>query len=130
MPDFTLDHVVIGVRDLDGATRDYATLLGRGPSWHGSHPKYGTRNTLFRIDNTYVELLSLGKSKSGRWAGELSKFLDIRSVGESAQRLTSSSADLHFAQHSPELVSEWSDRISSHLTNRGVKPEAGFNGYR
>ena len=76
MPDFTLDHVVIAVRDLDGATKDYATLLGRGPSWHGSHPTYGTRNTLFRIDNTYIELLSLGKGRSGEWAGELASFLD------------------------------------------------------
>ncbi len=76
MPDFTLDHVVIAVRDLDGATKDYATLLGRHPSWRGSHPTYGTRNTLFRIDNTYVELLSLGQRKNGRWAGELSRFLD------------------------------------------------------
>lgn len=76
MPEFTLDHVVIAVRDLDGATADYSALLGRGPSWHGSHPTYGTRNTLFRIDNTYLELLSLGKSKGGRWSGQLSKFLD------------------------------------------------------
>ena len=76
MPDFTLDHVVIAVRDLDGATHDYATLLGRRPSWRGSHPTYGTRNTLFRIDNMYVELLSLGAGKSGHWAGELSKFLE------------------------------------------------------
>ena len=76
MPEFTLDHVVIAVRDLDGATADYAALLGRAPSWHGSHPAYGTRNTLFRIDNTYVELLSLNKGKGGRWTGELAKFLD------------------------------------------------------
>jgi methylmalonyl-CoA epimerase len=76
MPEFTLDHVVIAVRDLDGATKDYATLLGRRPSWHGSHPAYGTRNTLFRIDNTYIELLSPGQNRSGPWAGELARFLD------------------------------------------------------
>lgn len=76
MPDFTLDHVVIAVRDLDGATKDYATLLGRSPSWHGSHPTYGTRNALFRIENTYIELLSTGMGRSGQWAGELASFLD------------------------------------------------------
>ena len=75
MPELTLDHVVIGVGDLDQATADYALLLGRGPSWHGEHPKYGTRNTLFRIDNTYVELLAAGTGK-GRWSEELQKFLD------------------------------------------------------
>jgi methylmalonyl-CoA epimerase len=91
MPDFTLDHVVIAVRDLDGATQDYATLLGRAPSWHGSHPTYGTRNTLFRIENTYVELLSLGKGKSGQWAGELASFLD---KGEGLYALALGSRDI------------------------------------
>ena len=72
MPDLTLDHVVIAVRDLDAATADYTALLGRKPSWRGEHPKYGTRNTLFRIDNTYVELLAPRRQgRRRRWAGEL-----------------------------------------------------------
>jgi methylmalonyl-CoA epimerase len=91
MPDFTLDHVVIAVRDLDGATKDYATLFGRGPSWHGSHPSYGTRNTLFRIGNTYVELLGLAPGKAGRWAGELAHQLDR---GEGLYALALGSQDL------------------------------------
>jgi methylmalonyl-CoA/ethylmalonyl-CoA epimerase len=57
MSDLTLDHVVIAVHDLGAATADYEALFGRTPSWRGEHPKYGTRNTLFRVDNTYVELL-------------------------------------------------------------------------
>ncbi len=79
MSDFTLDHVVIAVENLDEATTDYTALLGREPSWRGSHPSYGTRNTLYRIDNTYIELLGLAggaKPKDGRWAGELSRFLE------------------------------------------------------
>ena len=35
----------------------YGRLLGRRPSWRGEHPGYGTANTLFRLDNTYLELL-------------------------------------------------------------------------
>ena len=54
----TLDHIVIAVRDLEPASDVYARLLGRRPSWRGAHPGYGTANTLFRLDNTYVELLS------------------------------------------------------------------------
>src|SRR5215470_11823575 len=54
----TLDHLVIAVRDLDAATETYTELLGRAPSWHGSHPAWGTANTLFRLSNTYLELLS------------------------------------------------------------------------
>lgn len=53
-----VDHLVIAVDDLQGATDDYALLLGREPSWRGAHPLTGTTNTLFRLDNTYVELLA------------------------------------------------------------------------
>jgi catechol 2,3-dioxygenase-like lactoylglutathione lyase family enzyme len=82
MSDLTLDHVVIAVHDLDAATADYESLFGRAPSWRGEHPKYGTRNTLFRIDNTYVELLALGAGKGDkRWSGELSRFLEQRGEG-------------------------------------------------
>jgi catechol 2,3-dioxygenase-like lactoylglutathione lyase family enzyme len=54
----SLDHLVIAVRDLAAATQTYAALFGRQPSWRGRHPAWGTANTLFRLDNTYVELLS------------------------------------------------------------------------
>jgi len=53
-----LDHLVIVVADLDAATGSYATLLGRSPSWRGSHPGQGTENTLFRLSNTYLELIA------------------------------------------------------------------------
>jgi catechol 2,3-dioxygenase-like lactoylglutathione lyase family enzyme len=53
-----LDHVVLAVAELDDATRTYARLLGRAPSWRGEHPGAGTANALFRLDNTYVELLA------------------------------------------------------------------------
>jgi catechol 2,3-dioxygenase-like lactoylglutathione lyase family enzyme len=54
----TLDHVVIAVRDLEAASSTYAALFGRAPSWRGEHADLGTANTLFRLRNTYVELLS------------------------------------------------------------------------
>jgi catechol 2,3-dioxygenase-like lactoylglutathione lyase family enzyme len=53
----SLDHAIILVRDLDAASRTYAGLLGRDPSWRGEHPEGGTTNALFRLDNTYLELL-------------------------------------------------------------------------
>jgi len=62
-----LDHVILGVRDLPAATRSVATLLGRRPSWHGEHPGEGTANTLFRLENTYLELLApTGEGATGR----------------------------------------------------------------
>jgi catechol 2,3-dioxygenase-like lactoylglutathione lyase family enzyme len=53
-----LDHVILAVGDLEAATRDYALLLGRRPSWRGEHPSAGSANTLFRLSNTYLELLA------------------------------------------------------------------------
>lgn len=97
MPDFLLDHVVIAVRDLDAATADYTAILGRQPSWRGAHPQYGTRNTLYRLDNTYIELLSLdegAKKKDGRWAGELSRFVER---GEGVYALALGTGDVNRA---------------------------------
>ena len=54
----SIDHLIIAVEDLDQATADYSALLGRSPSWRGAHPDYGTANTLFKLDNTYIELLA------------------------------------------------------------------------
>lgn len=55
---FTLDHVIVGVADLDAAAAAYGSVLGRAPSWHGTHPGLGTRNVLFRLGPAYVELLA------------------------------------------------------------------------
>jgi len=59
-----LDHVVVAVSDLEAAARSYAELLGRSPSWRGVHPRAGTSNVLFRLENCYLELLA------GTQAGE------------------------------------------------------------
>jgi len=53
-----LDHLVLAVADLDEARALYTRVLGRSPSWSGHHPALGTRNVLFRLENTYVELLA------------------------------------------------------------------------
>lgn len=55
----SLDHVIIAVRELEAATESYTRLLGRAPSWRGEHPGQGTANALFRLANTYVELLGI-----------------------------------------------------------------------
>lgn len=55
----SLDHVIVGVRDLAAATEVYSKLLGREPSWRGAHPGQGTANALFRVANAYLELLGV-----------------------------------------------------------------------
>ena len=55
----SIDHIIITVPDLASATADYSQLLGRSPSWRGAHPDYGTANTLFKLENAYIELLAV-----------------------------------------------------------------------
>lgn len=54
-----LDHAIVAVRDLAAAAERYAALFGRPASWRGEHPEAGTANALFRLDNSYVELLAV-----------------------------------------------------------------------
>ena len=71
-----LDHVILAVRDLDDATRRYTAVLSRRPSWRGDHPGQGSANALFRLDNTYIELITphgdgpLGRSVERSWINE------------------------------------------------------------
>lgn len=75
-----LDHLVIAVRDLAAAEENYTRLLGRKPSWRGKHPTYGTANVLYRLDNSYMELLALGEGDSP-WATALRNHLDRHGEG-------------------------------------------------
>ena len=74
-----LDHLILAVRDLEDAARRYAALFGRRPSWRGEHPGQGTANVLFRLENTYLELLApWGVGPLGE---ELERFLAERGDG-------------------------------------------------
>ncbi len=75
----SLDHVIVGVRDLDASTKTFSALLGRAPSWRGTHPGMGTANALFRLDNTYLELL--GPTGEGGTASMLRARLDSDGEG-------------------------------------------------
>ncbi|MEG9861281.1 MAG: VOC family protein [Parvularculales bacterium] len=54
----TLDHIIVAVHDLEAATLSWERLLGYRASWRGGHEAYGTVNSLFRLGNTYLELLA------------------------------------------------------------------------
>ncbi|MEM7411540.1 MAG: VOC family protein [Myxococcota bacterium] len=100
----TLDHVILAVRDLHAATRDYATLFGRRPAWRGEHPGQGSANTLFRLGNTYLELLA--PEGPGHTASLLRQRLDA--VGEGPIGLALGTAD--------------ADACHATLTERGLSP--------
>lgn len=74
-----LDHVVVAVRDLDSARAACETLLGRRASWRGAHPGLGTANVLFRVANTYLELLA--PAGGGGFADRLRARLDEAGEG-------------------------------------------------
>jgi catechol 2,3-dioxygenase-like lactoylglutathione lyase family enzyme len=94
----TLDHLVIAVRDLDVASANYRRLLGRAPSWRGRHPNYGTANTLFRLDNTYVELLApAGAGNDSPWLQGLQEHLDTIGEGLYAVALGTDDVDAAIA---------------------------------
>ena len=54
----SIDHLIIAVEDLDFAESNYQKVLGTKPVWRGVHEEYGTANSIFNFDNTYLELLS------------------------------------------------------------------------
>ncbi|MDT5218935.1 MAG: hypothetical protein QOF15_1040 [Mycobacterium sp.] len=91
-----LDHVILAVRDLDDATRCYATLLSRSPSWRGDHPGWGTANSLFRLDNTYLELITpIG---DGPLASTVAAHLHQRDEGTIGLAFATSDLDTAHAQ--------------------------------
>ena len=54
----TLDHLIIAVKDLDQAEKNYKKILGTNPVWRGRHKGLGTANSIFNFKNTYLELLT------------------------------------------------------------------------
>ena len=54
----TLDHLIIVVKDLDEAEKDYTKVFGMPPVWRGEHKELGTINSIFNFENTYFELLA------------------------------------------------------------------------
>jgi catechol 2,3-dioxygenase-like lactoylglutathione lyase family enzyme len=53
-----IDHLIVGVRDLDASVATYRDRLGFHVSGGGVHPQFGTANRLIVLDNCYLELLA------------------------------------------------------------------------
>ena len=54
----SLDHIILAVKNLKDAEKNYKNILGIAPSWRGLHKELGTANVIFNFKNTYLELLS------------------------------------------------------------------------
>jgi catechol 2,3-dioxygenase-like lactoylglutathione lyase family enzyme len=94
-PVLGIDHVVIGVTDLEAAGASLSDVLGRAPSWRGRHLTYGTANVLYRLDNAYLELLALDPNaqSGGAWTEYLRSFLVGTGVGLFALALSTADVE-------------------------------------
>jgi len=54
-----LDHIIIGVNDLEQATTIFSKKLGLVASGGGIHPSGGTANRIIVIGDTYLELITV-----------------------------------------------------------------------
>lgn len=57
----SLDHIIIGVHNLEEAARVFGDKLGLVPSGGGIHPTGGTANRIIVIGDTYLELLAIDR---------------------------------------------------------------------
>ena len=55
----TIDHLILGTRDLDWGIREFTQLTGIAPQRGGRHPAGGTQNALASLGTrTYLEILA------------------------------------------------------------------------
>ena len=86
----SVDHVIISVEDLDEASKNYEMILGNPPVWKGEHKEFGTKNTLFNFQNTYLELLAAGGEGIG---ADLIKHM-LTSSGEGLNGIVFGTSDM------------------------------------
>ena len=53
-----VDHVVIAVKDLEAAIKQYETVYGVQATDRGEPPGAGFKNAYFRFEDSYLELVS------------------------------------------------------------------------
>jgi catechol 2,3-dioxygenase-like lactoylglutathione lyase family enzyme len=70
-----IDHVIVGVRDLDAARERYARL-GFNTTPRGRHAGWGTANHCVMLENDYVELLGIVDASA--FTNNLDRFLEER----------------------------------------------------
>src|SRR6516225_1488925 len=54
-----IDHIIIGVNNLEQASALYSQKLGLAVSGGGIHPSGGTANRIIVIGDTYLELIAV-----------------------------------------------------------------------
>jgi len=60
-----VDHLIVAVKDLEAAEKNYKKIFGINSVWKGVHNELGTSNVIFNFENTYLELLAATGSGIG-----------------------------------------------------------------
>jgi methylmalonyl-CoA/ethylmalonyl-CoA epimerase len=89
-----VDHVVIAVKDLEAAIKQYETVYGIEVSDRGEPPGAGFRNAHFRFADTFLELISpisedgpVAKRLAASGDGVYLVAMRVDSIEETAARL-------------------------------------------
>src|SRR5712692_438560 len=84
-----LDHIIIGVNNLEEATTTFSQRLGLAVSGGGTHPSGGTANHIVVIGATYLELITVHNSAEAQ-----PSMLERLSKGEGYLNFVLSSNDI------------------------------------
>lgn len=63
-PPVKIDHVILGINDLQRGVDEFSRLTGVRPAFGGAHPGRGTHNAIASLgDGTYVEILAVNPAE-------------------------------------------------------------------
>src|SRR5262245_35427576 len=100
-----IDHVILGINDLDRGIREFESRTGVAPRRGGEHPGRGTQNALVTLGNgRYLEILAPASSQppiaareSALEHGELTLVgwaLQTRAIGATVESLRNAGFDV------------------------------------
>ena len=117
----SVDHLIIAVKDLDEAEKNYSKIFGMPPVWRGEHKELGTINSIFNFENTYFELLA--SNGDGLGAALVDNAIDQDGEGLTGIVLgTNNLKEAHASIGSAGyLVGDISDGEGSNLGNQAIR---------
>src|SRR5207248_10388158 len=104
-----IDHIIIGVNNLEQAATQFSQKLGLAVSGGGIHPTGGTANRIIVIGDTYLELIAIDNAAEAQQS-----MLDRLAIHEGY---------LNFVLASNDIEADSNDMINRGVTILG--PTAG-----
>jgi len=53
-----IDHLILGINNLEKGCTDFENLSGVRPAFSGEHPNWGTHNALLSLEESYLEVIA------------------------------------------------------------------------